>query len=80
MTAQTAPRKSVQPFDTVKAADLSAKTAPLAWLADGLFLKAGAGILGGSPKSCLCRARHKQHYAASGIMSRASVCLPPLRA
>jgi len=80
MTAPHPSRKPVQPFDTLPAAALSARTAPLAWLADGLFLKAGAGILGGAPKSCLCRARHKQLYAASRIMPRASVCLPPLRA
>jgi RecA-family ATPase len=40
------------PFETVRAAELADKTAPLSWLADGLFLSAGAGILGGAPKSC----------------------------
>jgi hypothetical protein len=39
------------PYATVHAAELAASTAPLAWLADGLFLVGGAGILGGAPKS-----------------------------
>lgn len=39
------------PYATMPAAELAATTAPLAWLADGLFLQGGAGILGGAPKS-----------------------------
>jgi AAA domain len=39
------------PYATVHAAQLALTTAPLAWLADGLFLQGGAGILGGAPKS-----------------------------
>jgi hypothetical protein len=39
------------PYATLPAAELAAATAPLAWLADGLFLQGGAGILGGAPKS-----------------------------
>jgi biotin operon repressor len=40
-----------KPYATVAAADLAERTAPLSWLVDGLFLKAGAGILGGAPKT-----------------------------
>ena len=39
------------PYATLPAAELASTTAPLAWLADGLFLQGGAGILGGAPKS-----------------------------
>lgn len=39
------------PYATVHAAQLALTTAPLAWLAEGLFLQGGAGILGGAPKS-----------------------------
>ncbi|MBV9946198.1 MAG: AAA family ATPase [Myxococcales bacterium] len=39
------------PYTTVLAAELASSTPPLAWLADGLFLVGGAGILGGAPKS-----------------------------
>lgn len=39
------------PYATLAAAELAKKTAPLSWLADELFLDAGAGILGGTPKS-----------------------------
>jgi hypothetical protein len=42
---------SAAPYATVHAAQLAVTTAPLAWLADGLFLQGGAGILGGAPKS-----------------------------
>ncbi len=41
-----------QPFATLRAAELAERTAPVAWLAENLFLRAGAGILGGAPKSC----------------------------
>jgi len=40
------------PYRTVAASALAETTAPLRWLADGLFLRGGAGILGGAPKSC----------------------------
>jgi hypothetical protein len=40
-----------QPYATVCAADLANATAPLRWIAQGLFLESGAGILGGAPKS-----------------------------
>lgn len=43
---------AASPYATLAAGELSARTAPLAWLAEGLFLEAGAGILGGAPKSC----------------------------
>jgi RecA-family ATPase len=40
------------PYQTLHADDLVSQTAPLAWLVEDLFLEAGAGILGGAPKSC----------------------------
>lgn len=40
------------PYATVHAGDLASRTAPLSWIVEGLFLEAGAGILGGAPKSC----------------------------
>jgi RecA-family ATPase len=42
---------SASPYATLAAAELASKTAPLTWLVDELFLHAGAGILGGTPKS-----------------------------
>jgi hypothetical protein len=40
------------PYATLHAGELVSRTAPLAWIVEGLFLEAGAGILGGAPKSC----------------------------
>lgn len=40
------------PYETLTAANLARSTEPLAWLVEGLFLRGGAGILGGAPKSC----------------------------
>ena len=37
---------------TLHASELVNRTAPISWLVEGLFLNAGAGILGGAPKSC----------------------------
>jgi hypothetical protein len=45
--SETKPR----PYATVKASQLASTTAPLQWLLTGLFLRAGAGILGGAPKT-----------------------------
>jgi hypothetical protein len=42
---------AVKPFATVSAAELASNAEPLRWIADGLFLESGAGILGGAPKS-----------------------------
>lgn len=39
------------PYTTLPAGELERTTAPLAWIVDGLFLEAGAGILGGAPKT-----------------------------
>jgi len=39
------------PYATLQAGELERTTAPLAWIVDGLFLDAGAGILGGAPKA-----------------------------
>ena len=54
------------PFETIPAAQLAKQTAPLSWLAEGLFLFAGAGILGGAPKSC------KSYFALDLCVSVAS--------
>jgi hypothetical protein len=49
---------AAKPYATVAAAELAERTAPLSWLVDGLFLKAGAGILGGAPKTGRAWLRH----------------------
>jgi hypothetical protein len=43
------------------------------WLVEGLWTEQGVGFLCGSPKSSLCRARHKQHCPASRVMPRVDV-------
>lgn len=43
---------TVAPYTTLPAASLAERTEPCRWLAEGLFLESGAGILGGAPKSC----------------------------
>jgi hypothetical protein len=43
---------SAAPYATLPAGELVSRTAPLSWIVEGLFLEAGAGILGGAPKSC----------------------------
>jgi len=43
---------SAMPYATLHAGKLQSQTAPLAWVVENLFLEAGAGILGGAPKSC----------------------------
>jgi RecA-family ATPase len=40
------------PYQTLHAGELARRTAPLSWIVEGLFLEAGAGILGGAPKTC----------------------------
>ncbi len=40
------------PYQTLHVGELTSRTAPLSWIVEGLFLEAGAGILGGAPKSC----------------------------
>jgi len=42
----------VTPYATLSAGELETQTAPLNWIVENLFLEAGAGILGGAPKSC----------------------------
>lgn len=46
------PAAGATPYRTAHPTALAATTPRLEWLVDGLFLKAGAGILGGAPKSC----------------------------
>ena len=43
---------SAMPYATLHAGKLQTQTAPLSWVVENLFLEAGAGILGGAPKSC----------------------------
>lgn len=43
---------AADPYATLAAGELARTTAPLAWIVDEFFLEAGAGILGGAPKSC----------------------------
>jgi hypothetical protein len=45
------------------------------WLVEPLWGAGAVGIIGGAPKSCLCRARHKQLHPARRIMPRQK--LPP---
>lgn len=40
------------PYATISAGELETKAAPVNWIVENLFLEAGAGILGGAPKSC----------------------------
>jgi hypothetical protein len=40
------------PYPTLHASELVRRTAKLTWIVEDLFLEAGAGILGGAPKSC----------------------------
>jgi len=44
-------RTSSAPYRTLHPAALGKTTPPLEWLVDGLFIKGGAGILGGAPKT-----------------------------
>jgi biotin operon repressor len=39
------------PYNTLHAARLADQTPPLAWMVEELFIEAGAGILGGAPKT-----------------------------
>ena len=40
------------------------------WLIEGLWGAEAVGIVGGEPKCCLCRARHKQHSFAVSTLIR----------
>jgi hypothetical protein len=42
---------AVTPYQTLHAARLADETPPLAWMVEELFIEAGAGILGGAPKT-----------------------------
>jgi hypothetical protein len=54
----------------VRAADLDEGDTLPRWLVDTLWARSAVGVLGGAPKCCLCRARHKQHHAASRVVPR----------
>ena len=68
MTAPTSPPTTLLPV--ARAADLDPRPPERRWLIDGLWGDQAVGIVGGEPKCCLCRARHKQHHAASRVMPR----------
>jgi len=53
-----------------RASELELRPQEESWLIQQLWGQAAVGIVGGAPKCCLCRARHKQHYPASRIMPR----------
>lgn len=46
------PQPLATPYRTAHPTALAETTPALEWLVEGLFLKSGAGILGGAPKSC----------------------------
>lgn len=47
------------------------------WLIEGLWAAEAVGIVGGEPKCCLCRARHKQHFGSPPTMPTASAAHSP---
>ena len=49
---------------------LNARQPEERWLIESLWAHEAVGIVGGEPKSCLCRARHKHDHAASMVMPR----------
>jgi len=58
----------ILPF--VRASELAHEQQEQRWLIRDLWASEGVGVIGGSPKCLLCRARHNRHYAASRIMPR----------
>ena len=56
---------------TCRAAGLAPLAPARRWLVEGLWGLEAVGIVGGEPKSCLCRVRHKPHHAVSRIIPRA---------
>jgi hypothetical protein len=56
----------------VRAGELEIQPPEQRWLFEGLWGRTAIGLIGGAPKCCLCRARHKQHHAASRVMPRRS--------
>jgi hypothetical protein len=40
------------------------------WLVENLWTDRSVGLIGGAPKSLLCRVRHKRLHAASLVMPR----------
>ena len=65
-----APHAPVTPLPVMRAGDLPTQAPEHRWLIHDLWARQAVGLVGGHPKSCLCRARHKQDYAASRIMPR----------
>jgi hypothetical protein len=68
MTTRTSPRAT--PLPVARASDLDPRPPERRWLIEGLWGDQAVGIVGGEPKSCLCRARDKQDHAASRVMPR----------
>jgi len=64
---------NVEPFNVVPAAKLDKTSPEQRFLINTLWAETGVGVIGGTPKSCLCRARHKHDHAASRIMPCTSV-------
>jgi hypothetical protein len=57
---------TAKPYATVHAGELASRTPPLTWIVEGIFLEAGAGILGGAPKS------YKSYFALDLCVAIAS--------
>jgi hypothetical protein len=64
------PRRSEQDdgFPIIRIAEVQPRPPEGRWLIESLWAASGVGVVGGLPKCCLCRMRHKQHYAASRVM------------
>ena len=69
-TPSLAPPAPRQPLPVLRAAELEPETPERRWLLRELWGLAAVGVIGGAPKCCLSRARHKQHYAAFRVMPR----------
>jgi hypothetical protein len=50
------------------------------WLVENLWTDRSVGLIGGAPKSLLCRTRHKRLHAASLVMPRGSASRSGCRA
>ena len=64
------------PLPVVRASDLDTASHAPRWLIESLWTASGVGVLGGAPKSMLCRVRHNMDHPASRIMPRDWVSMP----
>jgi len=69
-TSRAATAPPGRPLPVTRAADLDPHPPEQRWLIEDLWADEAVGIVGGEPKCCLCRARHKQHHAASRVVPR----------